>query len=257
MKPLRVFYVWSPKYELFHHILQSSFNNSPHFQLKDVFVPQSVFDKQSYKTGASHFLDGNSVKYTILVNILEKHPEETILFVDADTIIEKPTQLREYLESYMEYDVVYARSTLQNETDYSIGFGLIRSTPATIDFFKHVIHQVEQTGKDEMTVLNECIPFFSGTRRMFTFPEIIQTQHYKQYKDKYLVLQITCSNHSNYETNLFEKLVSIGTLMDITDLIPLIPDNVLQAVLAFYETHHPNHYLLNHFAKTSENESHA
>lgn len=252
MKPLRVFYVWSPKYELFHHILRSSFNNSTDFVVQDIFVPQSIFDAVSYKQDAKHFLDGNSVKYNILVSILEKHPGETILFVDADTIIEKPGLLREYLESYMYYDIVYARSTLQNDTEYSIGFGLIRSTPATIAFFKQVIHQVEAFGKDEMTALNECISSFSGTCGMFTFPEIIQTQHYKTYKDSYLVLQITCSNHSTYEMNLFEKLISVGTLMDISALIPLIPNNVLQALLKFYEIHHPDHYLLNYFVKADE-----
>ncbi len=207
-------------------------------------MPQSVFDGSSYKENSKHFLDGNSVKYQVLVNILEKHLGETILFADVDTIIENPQRLREYVESYRQYDIVYARSTLKNETEYSLGFGMFRSTPETIAFIKNIISKIHETGQDDMKTFNNSIEAFSGRRAMFTFPEIIQTQHYTQFRNQYYVLQINCSNHSTYEMNLFEKLISIAALMDISALVPLIPDNVLEALKDFYKDHHPDHYLL-------------
>jgi hypothetical protein len=244
MKPLHYFYVWSPKYEIFHHILKSSFAGSPHFQVHDVFVPQEVFDASSYKEGATHFLDGNSVKYQILVNILEKHPGETIVFSDADTVIENPEELRTYLETFIHYDIVYARSTDANETELSAGFGMFRSSPQLIDFVKSLMHDIHETKMNDMEILNKKIHTFAGTHSLFQFPQIIQTQHYQIFKGQYLAIQITCSNHSSSDMNLFEKLVSVASLLDISDLVPLIPENVLEAMLEFYEKRDPQHYLL-------------
>jgi hypothetical protein len=244
MNPLNYFYVWSPTYEIFHHILHGSFMNSPHFHVQGVFVPQEVFVASSYIKGATHFLDGNSVKYQILINILEKHPGETIVFSDVDTIIENPDALRQYLEQFCQYDIVYARSTEKNTTELSTGFGIFRSSPEVIQFVRDIIRQIQNSGLDEMTVLNQSIPSFSGTYAMFEFPYILQTQYYRKYKGQSYVMQITCSNHTSSEINLFEKLVSAASLMDISALISLIPENVLDAMLEFYKTHDPQHYLL-------------
>ncbi len=244
MDPIRLFYVWSPKYEIFHHILRSSLSESPDFIVQPIFVPQEVFDQTSYRSNSDHFLDGNSVKLNILISILQKHPGETILIVDADTIIENPEFLRLYLESYRQYDIVFAKSSLEKERELSMGFGMVRSTPDTIQYFQDSIQIISSTGKNDMDVLNETIQTFKGTYGMFTFPEIIQTQHYSKFKGQYYAIQLTCSNHKTYEENLFEKLVSAASLIDITEIVPLIPIRVFNAMLDFYRDRDPSHYLL-------------
>ena len=243
MKPLHVFYVWSPKYEIFHHIFKSTFEESPHFVLHDIFVPQSVFDKSSYQTNSAHFLDGNAIKYRVLLSILEQHPDEHILLCDVDTIVQNPTKLREYLEKYSEYDIVYARSKEEDEKELSLGFGMFRSTNKTISFIDHLIQQIESSGQDDMTIFNKELHVFDGRLGMFTFPEIIQTQYYNKYKEEWFVIQITCSNRKTYEENLYEKLLSIIYLSDITDLVHLIPHEVLEALVLFVKDRSPTHYL--------------
>ncbi len=246
MEPIRLFYVWSPKYEIFHHILQSSLSSSgSEFIVQPIFVPQEVFDKNLYEKNSEHFLDGNTVKLKILINILQKHLDETILILDADTIIENSKELRKYIETYRNYDIVYAKSSLEKENELSMGFGMIRSNKNTIQYFSEIMDSILQTGKNDMAVLNETIQSFKGTYTMFTFPEIIQTQYYSKYKGQHYAIQLTCSNHKSYEENLFEKLVSAASLIDITEIVPLIPTIVFDSMLDFYKDRDPAHYLLN------------
>jgi hypothetical protein len=86
-KPIKWFYVFSPRYEIFHIILRSLIGDSKFFDVNPIFIPQEAFNN-TYKSGSSHFLSGNSVKFNVLLDIMSKLPEgEQFIFSDVDIFI--------------------------------------------------------------------------------------------------------------------------------------------------------------------------
>lgn len=233
------YYVYSPKYEIFHHILSSCIEPNSGFHLYPVFVPQEAFSN-TYTKGQTHFLDGNTLKLELIINALKTNPGEHIIVSDADTLANNSSNFRTYLESYIEYDIVFAKDIVSNTR--AMGFGFIKSSPITIQFFETVMADVKKTGDNDMNILNKLLPGFLGKETVFSYPEVTQTNAFDITKD-YYILQLLCSNHETYEKNLFEKLISVAKVLDIREILPLVPADVLETLRWYFKTHYPSHYL--------------
>ena len=66
--PLKWYYIFSPRYEIFHIILRSLIGNNPNFEVLPLFVPQEAYSN-TYREGASHFMSGNSVRFQVLLDL--------------------------------------------------------------------------------------------------------------------------------------------------------------------------------------------
>lgn len=234
MTSLDWYYVYSPKYEIFHQLIYNSVADCSGFKLHPCFFPQSAFSNL-YAPGATHFLNGSYIKFNAQIDAMKKHMGQYILFTDADICVLQVNTFKEYLLQYMKYDIVYMRDNLDNNI-LNIGFGLIKCTPATLAFFTTVRDTIASSNRLDQEVVNSLLvehPELSVG--VFSMPGMIQSnmvQHFKSEEENMYVVQMLCSGTS-YEYNFFEKLLSASVFYDLRDLEPLIPDYIWNTLIKF------------------------
>ena len=116
MKPIPWYYIYSPKYEIFHHMLSSSIGPTTDFNVCPVFLPQEAFSN-TYSIPGEHFFTGNTLKLDLMIKALEQHPGEHVIVSDADVIADDSSNFRLYLESYMNNDI-----TISPDVGTTIGY---------------------------------------------------------------------------------------------------------------------------------------
>jgi hypothetical protein len=94
---------------------------------------------------------------------------------------------------------------------------------------------------NESYIVNKNLATFSGRHGLFT-SEVTQTNKFIIGSNFY-ILQLLCTNHETYEKNLFEKLIAAARVLNITDLLHLIPDNVLETLRWYFQQKYPEHYI--------------
>ena len=237
--PIPWFYIYSPKYELFHHVLQTGVSDCSGFAMKPCFFPQSAFSGL-YKEGG-HFMSGNCIKFVVIVEELRRHPGEHILITDVDLIVTNPADLRTYLEPYKQYDITYMAES-PGSKDSNIGFAMIQSTPATIAFYTQILEDLQGNSElhDQAHVIAQLSSFPGSTARFEG--SVIMNSNYYNIGDPFYVMQCLCSNES-YEKNLWEKLLTLARVFDLEPLRPFIPDDVWEMVLWYFREKVPDHPL--------------
>jgi len=245
---IRWFYIWSPRYEFFHHLLQSSLTDISGIILTPLFFPQSFFESRAKEN--EHTFTGNAIKLRLLVSALEHHPGETILFTDVDLMVLEPTSLVSCIQSYSaSYDMVFMKEGVNNDA-YNIGMMLIRSTPETISFYRMLIDRVEEKGLHDQTEVNAQLHLFSGAHSSFPYPNIMQSNDFQYLMAKYKTVEamnpfvIQClSQLPGYERSFAEKVFSVAQLMDITPLKEFIPKECQKILIDTVRLHDPDHYI--------------
>lgn len=230
------YYMWSPKYAIFHNILYSNISDISGIPVHPLFFPQSAWEP---KEGGIHFIDGNTIKLEVLVDALEYHKGEMVIISDADIIVLKPELLYDYLQDYMDNDITFMKNS-REETDSNIGFGLVRSNDLTINFFKEMIHHIKTIGGHDQTLYNEWIAAgkFPGKHAQFSIPEMLQSNNFmiesrlNTENKPIIMIQMLCSN-GGYEINAVEKLLTAIRFVDISDLIGLISRDVFELLKAY------------------------
>jgi hypothetical protein len=246
MASLDWYYVYSPKYEIFHQLIYNSVRDCSGFTLHPCFFPQSAF-ATLYKEGSEHFFAGNCLKFNVMIDAMKDCDGRYIIVSDADLCVLQADVLRKYLDDYTKYDIVYMRDNFENTT-LNIGFGLIKCTHATLAFFTRVRDTIAHTGRQDQAIVNELLaehPELSVG--MFSTPEMIQSNMYhtlRREEDKMCVIQMLCSGTS-FEFNFTEKLLTATMFYDLRDLEPLIPDYAWNTLLKFVKDNNIQHPLTN------------
>jgi hypothetical protein len=244
-KQIPWYYIWSPKYAIFHNILYSNISNVPELSVRPVFFPQSFFERKADTT--HHPFEGNLIKIKVIVEALEQHPGENVIVSDADIVVLKPELLYEYLQDYKEIDMVFMMERPDLHTYANIGFGLIKSNENTIDFFKRMVSHIETHGGHDQTIYNDWIAEgkFEGTTGLFSIPELLQSNIYKEVVAKNTenkpVIMVQClSSADNYTMNTVEKLLTAIIFVDISELVGLISEDVFELLKGYIEVLFPS-----------------
>jgi hypothetical protein len=236
MDALDWYYVYSPKYEIFHQLIYNSIGDCSGFVLHPCFFPQSAFSNL-YASETTHFLSGSYIKFNVQLDAMKKHMGEYIVFSDADICVLQTTALRDYLTRYMNYDIVYMSDNLEN-TIYNIGFGLIKCTQSTIDFFTTVRDTIASSGRLDQTIVNELLAEYPELSvGMFSTPEMIQSNMYPVFRkeeENMYVVQMLCSGTS-FEHNYLEKLLTASVFYDLRDLEQLIPVCIWNSLIKYLQ----------------------
>ena len=184
---------------------------------------------------------GNCVKFLVIVEELRRHPGEHILITDVDLVVERPADLRAYLEPYKRYEITYMAESPGSKNS-NIGFAMIQSTPATIAFYTQILEDLQGNSElhDQAHVI-ERLPSFPGSTAIFEGAVIINSNQYNIGAPFYVV-QCLCSNDS-YEKNLLEKLLTLANFFDLEPLRPFIPDDVWETLLWYHREKRPEHPL--------------
>lgn len=233
------YYLYSPKYEIFHHILNSCIGNTSMFQVFPVFAPQEAF-QNTYSSEKKHFYSGNVLKCELIVEALRANPGKHVLCSDVDIIVNQPEQFSKYLEQYTTFDITFMKDNIYNN-ELNIGFGMLRSCPEVIHYFEKIMKEIHDTNGLDQEIFNRRISEFTGTVGCFSMPEVIQSNLAKEFSPFFL-LQMLCSNNKTYEENLFEKLLTASIFLDISELFPIIPYQVFNTLVQYYRIYKPFHY---------------
>lgn len=233
MAPFKWFYIWSPKYEIFHRILSQTLQDSSGIDLRPVFVPQSAFEPKVKLEDGAHFFTGNAIKIRLAVSALEKHPGEHIMISDADLLVfDSDGWLSTYLESYSQYDMVFMKEG-PNSKYSNIGCMFLKSCPLVINFLKGLIHDIEEDGAHDQCQLNALLPKFVGSATNFSFPEFAQSMYVQADSDiPYRVIQCL-SSLVGYENAVTEKLITVSYFFDFSPFRYLLPDTIQRNLIRF------------------------
>lgn len=233
------FYIYSPKYEIFHHILCSSLQEYSGFAVEPIFYPQSAFERQ-VKPG-EHFFAGNALKFKMILKKMDALPENSqFILSDADVYVTRPSQLYELCTMrYSEKDIVGMQDQVESE-DTNIGFLLCRNNRVVRSFFEFLVHSIETTGGQDQAIYNDLVDRMVPNNGMFSLTDAIQSNMSWLKDSDYSIVQFLCSNGA-YERNVFEKLLSALFYTDYSSVLHLVPYEVQEALVLFCQDHLPTH----------------
>jgi hypothetical protein len=209
------YYVWSPKYEIFHRSLYESLKDISGIVVHPIFFEQSYFSK-TY-SNPHHFFSGISIKQEVLLNGLKSHVNDHIVFSDVDIIV-KDVNIVEYLEKYKNNDMTFMQE-FSDVKEYNVGFSMIKSTNETILFYEKTIKRIRNEDNLDQQVIREELLKYSGPVGSFSVPDIINLNALTQDNhNKSRVIQLIVANSRDESKVMSEKLLSLGLFVDIRKL---------------------------------------
>ncbi len=230
------YYIWSPKYEIFHHILYSELLKCPHFNVKPIFKPQEAF-ANTYKM-SNHFLSGNTVKEEVLLEILESKSEnEYFIFSDVDMVVRDPAKLYELIESSKTHDLVYSLEAGE-KLFYNVGFGLIKRTAKNLELFRKTIEGINSSDKPDGDWINKLIHEMDISVTAFPVSKVSQS-NMGNYINNCYIFQILCGN-GTYISNMVEKMITLSYCYDLRQYEELIEPIIWNTLILYFKRNHPN-----------------
>jgi len=233
------YYIWSPKYEIFHQILSSSLVDASGIILHPIFAKQSYFTP-TYKDG--HFFSGLTIKQFVIEKALREHKGEYIIVSDADLIVLQKDKIADYLKDYEKNEITCMKDNLENNT-YNMGFMFLKSTDSTSAFFSRITERIKSENGHDQLLLNEELPSFSGPHGLFSIPEFIQSNMHNEIVDDTILIQCLCTVGSESDHILVEKILSISVLLDITEFKQYIPHSVVNILIKHTQQFDPLNYI--------------
>lgn len=234
------YYVWSPKYRIFHEVLKFAAGDLSGISLRPIAMPQEIFTP---RVSNGHFLTGIGIKIYCLLKSLQAHPDQHILFSDVDLIV-PDKKLAEKLKAYEKNDIT-AMVEKDTSDEYNIGFMLVKSTPTVLQFFQTVLQRIHKEVRLDQDVFNEECKNFQGTLGKFDRKDFIQSNMIR--KDiwdagNYSVVQCLNSGES-YKEIMCGKLATIIYYYNITPLLMFVERDIIQSLQEYISYQNPNHYL--------------
>lgn len=213
-------YVWSPRYRVFHEILQVTARDISGFRLCPLFAEQHHFTPR--KEGA-HFLTGIPIKLFAIVNYIKRNPGAIFFFSDIDLIVFPEFCVKD-LEPYFHNDITSMKEN-HSTVVHNIGCLLIRCNERTLAFFERLCHRTQHEGLLDQDAFYLEAPSFSGTIGLFSDSQFLQSNALRDDESSYKIIQcLTSKNDSNQI--LVEKLLTIASVYDIRPFLCFLPPEV-------------------------------
>jgi hypothetical protein len=228
--PLSWYYMWSPKFEVFHRIIQDTFRDKD-VQLHPIYLDQSCFDKELYKAKGQHHWSGCVLKLDLLLERmrLTEHKDQYIVFSDAD-IYARPgigAKLNEYIKDGK--DMYFLQETFEAKSA-NIGLNLLKCTEEVRRFWEGVRDEVLREGTHDQTVTNQHLAKTSLSWGYLDQTCMNSNMINHSNVHTFLYCQMLCSCRG-YEPDMAEKLFSYLNFFSLEPYLPFI-DPVIQACLA-------------------------
>ena len=231
------YYIWSPKYEIFHQILSNSLIDASGIVLHPIFAKQSYFTRTITDV---HFFTGVTVKQFMIEKALREHKGEHIIVTDVDLVITDKNKIADYLRSYEKNDITCMRDNLETNT-YNPGFTFVKSTDDTRALYEKITQRIKNENGIDITILNEELASFPGTHGTFSLPEVIQSN--MTHFDETLIIQCLCSIGNSSDDILVEKLLTISYFQDFTYFRHFITKPVLTQLIKTVHEMDPMNYI--------------
>jgi hypothetical protein len=222
-------YIWSPRYQFFHELLQATTKDCSGLRLQGIFADQHLFTPLDT---TSHFLRGIPIKIHVIVNYIRKHIGETFFFSDVDLCVMSSFSASD-LDSYKQYDITAMKEN-HSEIQYNIGCLLIKCTPETLQFFERVSERIRIEKLLDQDVFNQEFSSFSLSIGTFDENAFLQSNVLHDNENSFKIIQCLSSNMDKTHA-LVEKVLSAKVFFDVSDFVKYLPPDVLE-ILADLET---------------------
>jgi len=225
MPPLSWYYMWSPKFEVFHHIIQDTFQD-PDVQLHPIYLDQSHFDKELYKAKGQHHWSGCVLKLDLLLERmrLTEHKGKYIVFSDADIYVRKGIGAK--LNTYMEEgkDMYFLQETF-TDPSANIGLILVKCTEEVCRFWEGVRAEVLRDGTHDQLITNQHLKTTSLSWALLDQSCMNSNMINNSNIDTFLYCQMLCSCRG-YEADMAEKLFGYCSFISLEPYLSYIPPPV-------------------------------
>jgi hypothetical protein len=233
MFPIPLYYIWTPKYEIFHHIFKDSLNCYKNVvEPRPIFLSQEEFDKTIKE---SNSFGGWFLKIDTILDLLQTLPEDSyFIFSDADMYFFPEKQIKELLELSInsKIDITLMReSNLQNFSN--IGFMLIRVCDQTRELFK-MTHDIFDSGTNstDQGLVNMALEKFTGTHANFPTIYVLTTctvieirknkENYDDMFSKAMIFQpLPDGRLTGFEKRINKIMQFVGLGIDLTSYDPI------------------------------------
>lgn len=241
------FYIWSPRYEIFHHTLSSSVMDCSGFQLNPCFFPQSAFDRIKVNAGDNPFC-GNALKLRMILKELQSLPEDSpFILSDADIYLTDSNKFHSLCENEIgKASIVGGAEFIGNSDFMNMGLLLCRNNKEVRDFFTFLAELIESSGLLDQDLFNKNKREWVKDIGMFSTDDVIQTNMYKVSNKKFSAIQFlsSCdpkllSSCDSKDMHIYEKLISASYLVDLTSVLHLVPYQIQEALVLFCKEHLP------------------
>lgn len=220
LKRMEWLYVWSPRYRIFHEILQATTRDISGFLLRPLFAEQKFFTP--LETGA-HFLTGIPIKLFAIVNYIKKNPGAVFFFSDVDLVV-FPHFSASDLDPYLLNDITTMKECHPTVV-HNIGCLLIRCNEKTLAFFERVLSRTHNEKLLDQVAFNLEVPSFPGTIGLFSNSQFLQSNALTDDESSYKIIQCLTSQDDPKHV-LVEKLTSINHVYDIEPFLSFAPSEV-------------------------------
>lgn len=192
-------YFFTKDYEFWHQHLQSRLNEN--FDLEPILI--STINASS--NGKNHHFSGISLKIELIIKSIEENIGSSIVFSDCTLWINesKTEQLRRKIDQLKgKYDLIFADNGFDREAN--IGFTLIKCNQDTLDFYRKVLINFDESSWDQEAI-NNALPGI-GFLRLTKIAQIHRARYLYQSIKKFFMKksitwslfkksEIVCANH--------------------------------------------------------------
>ena len=218
-------YVWSPRYRFFHECLYATIKDISGFHVNPIFAEQHLFTP--VQSSCSHFFAGISIKIHIIRNYIEKNMGKYFFFTDVDLVVLPPFQAID-LEPFKINDIT-TMPECHETLKYNIGCMLIHCSPKTLAFFDRISSRIRKEKLLDQVVFEQEALSFDGTIGLFDPNEYLQSNMVTELSSHSKIIQCLTSESNSTEIFL-EKLTTIMSFFDISQLEQYLPGDVQQAL---------------------------
>lgn len=223
--------MWTPKYEIFHRLIQESMDRFPRLRAdfcdRPIFFEQALFNKKLSTEASVHSFMNSNLKVDLIIQCIEQNWGKYFIFSDADIFI-RSAKVKEMCAPFMElsYDSVFMAEN-SYDSEVNIGFILTRANEATLALWKDIQARINQNGGHDQSIMNNILrEGWSGKWCTFDIDDVVSNKTYRD--DKFIIFQFL-SSCNGYESDMAEKLFSQYkfTNYDISHLYYLLDDKIL------------------------------
>ena len=223
------YYMWTPKYEIFHRLIQESMDRFPRLRAdfcdRPIFFEQALFNKKLSTEASVHSFMNSNLKVDLIIQCIEQNWGKYFIFSDADIFI-RSAKVKEMCAPFMElsYDSVFMAEN-SYDSEVNIGFILTRANEATLALWKDIQARINQNGGHDQSIMNNILrEGWSGKWCTFDIDDVVSNKTYRD--DKFIIFQFL-SSCNGYESDMAEKLFSQSKFYDISHLYYLLDDKIL------------------------------
>jgi hypothetical protein len=226
------YYIWTPKYEIFHRLIQESMDRFPRLRAdfcdRPVYFEQALFNKKLSTEAGVHAFVNSNLKVDLMIQCIEQNWGKYFIFSDADIFIGS-TKVKEMCAPFMElaYDSVFMAEE-SDGSDVNIGFILTKANETTLALWKDIQARINKEGGHDQSIINSILrrEGWSGKWCTFNTNDVVSNKTF--IGSEFIIFQFLSSCKS-YESDMAEKLYSLYkfTNYDISHLFYLLDNKIL------------------------------